>query len=170
LKNFQAKADYVQQHIYDVAKMNASGSIPKTERPEKLATGYMRDDNGKWIANWNTLPWRGMSAGGGDSTAGDLLRFDQALRNHKLLNAELTETVMTAKVNPNPDSQNDKYAYGFEDKLVGPHRVTGHSGGAPGMNSELNMFLDNGYTVVVLSNLDPPTGQRVASYIRGRLN
>jgi D-alanyl-D-alanine carboxypeptidase len=161
--------DYVQKHVYDVAGMKSSGSIPKTERVANLAVGYTRrNEEGKLVNNWDTLPWRGMSAGGGDSTVGDLMRFAEALRSHKLLNAELTETVITGKRRPGPDP-NRKYAYGFEEHFVSGHRVVGHGGGAPGMNGMLDVLMDNGYTVVVLANLDPPAAQNVASYISERM-
>lgn len=165
----QSYYDYVQQHIYDVAGMKSSGSFPKTDNIANLAVGYMHGGTGTALTpNWDTLPWRGMSAGGGDSTLGDLLRFDQALRHHKLLNAELTETIITGKVQPGPTALG-KYAYGFEDHQTVGHRIVGHGGGAPGMNSQLDIYLDDGYTVVVLANLDPPAAQKVASYIRERL-
>lgn len=162
--------DYVRKHVYDVAGMKASGSYPKTEKVANLAVGYTRrgSGDGKLVNNWDTLPWRGMSAGGGDSTVGDLMRFAEALRKHKLLNAELTETVITGKTQPGPNA-NRKYAYGFEENFVSGHRVVGHGGGAPGMNGMLDVLMDNGYTVVVLANLDPPAAQSVASYISERL-
>ena len=34
------------------------------------------------------------------------------------------------------------------------------------MNAVLDMDLDAGYTVVVLSNLDPPSAEKVASTLR----
>lgn len=160
--------DYVQRHIYDVAGMKSSGSYPKTDKVANLAVGYTKRGSDSLKPNWDTLPYRGMSAGGGDSTLADLLRFDRALRSHKLLNAALTETVITGKVQPAPDA-GSKYAYGFQDDWTAGHHVVGHGGGAPGMNAMLDMYLDNGYTVVVLSNLDPPTAQQVAGYIRERL-
>ncbi|MGZ4841705.1 MAG: hypothetical protein ACXV5J_08155 [Candidatus Angelobacter sp.] len=45
------------------------------QKAPNLAIGYMRDeDGGPLKPNTATLPWRGSSAGGGDSTVGDLLR------------------------------------------------------------------------------------------------
>lgn len=164
----QSYYDYIQQHIYNVAGMKSTGAFPKTEKVPNLAVGYtaMGNPDGKLKPNWDTLPYRGMSAGGSDSTVGDMLRFANALRDHKLLNAELTQTIMTGKVDsPNP---NAKYAYGFEDAHEGGHHIWGHSGGAPGMNGDLGIFED-GYTVVVLSNLDPPAAQKVSAYITQRL-
>lgn len=166
----QSYYDYVQRHVYDVAGMKASGSVPKTEKVPNLAVGYTRrgSEDGRLVDNRDTLPLRGMSAGGGDSTVGDLMRFAEALRAHKLLNASLTETVTTGKAQPGREAHR-KYAYGFEEDYYAGHRIVGHGGGAPGMNGELDMLMDNGYTVVVLANLDPPAAQTVAAYISERL-
>ena len=47
-------------------------------------------------------------------------------------------------------------------------RCVGHGGGGPGINGELRIC-DNGYTIAVLGNLDPPTASRIAHYISMRL-
>ncbi|MEO5720513.1 MAG: serine hydrolase domain-containing protein [Chthoniobacterales bacterium] len=164
----QSYYDYVEEHIYQPAGMTATGSTPKTERPENLAVGYMRGPQGKVEANWETLPYRGMSAGGGESTVGDLLRFANALREHKLLSLEMTERITTGKVAPFPGAPS-KYAYGFDERIVNGQRAIGHGGGAPGMNGMLTILWDENYTVVVLANLDPPSAQDAADYITDRL-
>jgi hypothetical protein len=64
---------------------------------------------------------------------------------------------------------NAKYGYGFGDKNSGGDRVVGHNGGAPGMNAQLDIHWNTGYTVVVLSNFDPPAATEWAKYISDRL-
>ena len=71
--------DYVERNIFLPAGMRSTASLPETETVPNRARGYMLRD-GKWISNAQTLPWRGTSAGGGYSTAADLLRFAQALQ------------------------------------------------------------------------------------------
>ncbi|MBI3478730.1 MAG: beta-lactamase family protein [Acidobacteria bacterium] len=168
--------DYVKKHIYDVAGMKDSGSPPPTEKVANLAVGYTRggdegedDPKGPLRPNTGSLPWRGSSAGGGDSTVGDLLKFDQALRSNRLLSPEMTRLVTTGKVHPPQMPEGTQYAYGFGEKVVDGKRVVGHNGGAPGMNAELDMHLDTGYTVVVLANRDPSVAVDWARYITARL-
>jgi len=158
--------EYVREHIYKPAGMNGSDTFDKTKPQANQSIGYTQRE-GRWVPNFDTLPLMGSSAGGGDSTAPDLLRFDQALREHKLLNEELTNTIITPKVDV-PDEP-DKYGYGFMENHVDGKRVVGHGGGAPGMNANLDMYWDSGYTVVVLANLDPPIAQQVNNYIRDRI-
>ncbi len=159
--------DYVQHHIYEPAGMTSSGNTPKTERPKELAIGYMRGPKGEWMPNWDTLPYRGMSAGGGDSTLADLLAFANALRESKLLSPEMTERITTGKVDM-PGGSN-KYAYGFGDRQVNGRRVVGHNGGAPGMNADLSILWDDGYTIAVLANQGPTVAQDAAQFIAERL-
>ena len=159
--------DYVQHHIYDKAGMKSSGDIPKTERGPEIAVGYMKMDD-RLLPNWDTLPYRGMSAGGGDSTAADLLKFAIALRSYALLSRELTEKITSAQAEPAPGSP-EKYGYGFGVREINGQRVVGHGGGAPGMNADLSIFWDSGYTVIVLANLDPPAAENVSRYIQQRL-
>lgn len=165
--------DYMQKHVYDVAGMKNTGSPSKDQKLPNLAIGYTRhagdDDNGPLQSNISTLPWRGSPAGGGVSTVEDLLRFDQALRQHKLLSAEMTATVLTGKVQPAEAPQRHMYAYGFSDAYVNGEHMVGHNGGAPGMNAQLDMHMDNGYTVVVLANRDPRAAEEWSNYISSRL-
>jgi CubicO group peptidase (beta-lactamase class C family) len=157
-----------------VAGMKNSGSPPPEVKVANLSMGYTRmgdggDDDGPLRPNTATLPWRASSAGGGNSSLGDLLKFHQALKNNKLLNAELTRTITSGKVHPPGFPQNAKYGYGFGDFEMDGHHVIGHTGGAPGMNAALDMHWDTGYTVVVLSNMDPPQAMETAKYISQRL-
>src|SRR5262249_17725764 len=65
--------DYVRSHVYEPAGMKSTDSLPETVDIPNRSTGYLRS-NGMWVSNADTLPWRGMAAGGGYSTVGDLLR------------------------------------------------------------------------------------------------
>ena len=116
-----------------------------------------------------TLHYRGMSAGGGESTAGDLLRFASALREFKLLSQEMTELITAGKVEEQPGSGPSKYAYGFPNRDASGRRIVGQNGGAPGMNSELSILWNEGYAVIVLANFDPTIAQDAASYTAHRL-
>jgi CubicO group peptidase (beta-lactamase class C family) len=92
---------------------------------------------------------KGGPAGGGFSTAEDLLKFDIALRANKLISPASRELLMT----PKPELKSPDYGYGFgtgkSDKFG---RTAGHSGGFPGISSILEMYLDSGFTVVALTN------------------
>jgi hypothetical protein len=114
------------------------------------------------IANNSFTPTKGGPAGGGYSTVEDLLRFDISLRTHKLLDKKHFDVMTTGKVDRN---RNIKYAYLFQEQFRNGHRIIGHGGGAPGINSQLHMIMDLGYTIAVMSNYDPPAATAVANKI-----
>jgi len=81
----------------------------------------------------------------------DLLRFTNALLDHRLLSPESTELLLEGKVEVR---EGRHYAYGFFDRTIRGQRVVGHGGGAPGVCTLMDSFFDSGYTVIVLSNTD----------------
>jgi CubicO group peptidase (beta-lactamase class C family) len=161
----QSYYDYVAEHVYAPAGMTRSGSEPESEAVAGRAKGYTRAPGSTgWTPNTDTLPYRGMAAGGGYSTVGDLLKFATALMGNKLLDAKHTELLITGKV----AAGQGMYAYGFEDARKNGGAV-GHNGGAPGMNGELRIYPQSGYVVAVLANLDPPAASQVYQFVDARL-
>ncbi len=158
--------DYVEANIYRPAGMTRTGSEPESEVVANRSIGYMRSPAGGWTRNTDTLPYRGMSAGGGYSTVGDLLKFATALLGNKLLDAEHTALLIAGKVDIGP---NRKYAYGFEDARNGGLGAVGHSGGAPGMSGDLRIYPQSGYVVAVLGNQGPVQAPAISAFVDLRL-
>jgi CubicO group peptidase (beta-lactamase class C family) len=162
----QSYFDYVRENLYKPAGMTNTDCYEMDQDTPNLAIGYTRERASRpWKNNLYLHVVKGGPAGGGFSTVEDLLKFDIALRNHKLLNPKYTDRVLTGKV-ALPGSSTLKYAYGFRDDSRNGHRIVGHEGGFPGINSQLDIYLDLGYTVAVMSNYDPPAAARVANRMR----
>jgi D-alanyl-D-alanine carboxypeptidase len=164
----EAYYDYVQAHIYQPAQMTATGSQPEDQPVPDLSVGYMKPPGtGERVPNTGTLPYRGTSAGGGYSTAGDFSRFARALLGHQLLSPDSTRLLITGKAEHVPGA---RYAYGFEDRRdTDGNGWVGHNGGAPGMNGNLLIYPQSGYVTVVLANMDPPAAERIAAWLGARL-
>jgi hypothetical protein len=114
-----------------------------------LAVGYEKQYEESGVSFRNNLfehALRGGPQGGGYSTVEDLLKFDVALRSNKLLGAEYVKLLLSAK----PELHSPRYGYGFA--IDDAHKIAGHGGGFVGINSNLDMFLDSGWTAVVMSN------------------
>lgn len=155
---------YIKRHIYLPAGMNSSGSLPESVDVSQRSIGYTLDDKMQWVPNTDMLAYRASPAGGGYSTTGDLLRFANALKAHRLLNARYTKMMTTGTV---PMPNGFKYGFGFGNEVHNGVRCFGHNGGAPGMAGDLKIC-DDGYTVVMLANVDPPAG-RISDFIANRL-
>ncbi len=165
--------DYVREHIFAPAGMNNTGFWSAQDDVPNLALSYTSMFGGfrqgpagaHRERSVNVSVARGASAGGAYSTVGDLLRFAQALAAHKLLDAAHTDELMTGKVlqvaNPNaqgaaarqPDN-GSKYGYGMHEEFINRARIVGHSGGAPGISTDLAIYPAEGYVSIELSNYD----------------
>jgi len=157
----QSYYDYVAQHIFAPAGMTNTGSLPEEESVPHRAAPYTWKDS--WVSAADTLPYRGMSAGGGYSTVGDFLKFAEGLRTEKLLPGRLVADATT------PHNHNGNYGYGFSVMGKGPLLHFGHNGGAPGQNGDLQVYPALGVVIVALSNFDPPAAGTLSDYYANRM-
>jgi CubicO group peptidase (beta-lactamase class C family) len=160
---------YIRNHVFRPAGMVNSGFYEPGKEIPDLAVGYTRmSSDGRPTEqvreNTDMLEIRGGPAGGGYSTAPDLVKFHVALRTFKLLNREYTELATKGKVEaPGPIGH---YAYGFSDKVFDGKHIVGHNGGWPGVAANFEMYPELGYTSVILMNSDPPTMMPVIMQLR----
>ncbi len=130
---------YVREAVFKPAGMLDTDWFTKDAAVANRAAGYTESGPAR-KPNYDTLPGRGSSAGGGYSTAADLLKFTVALQ----------KGVFGAAA---PDLQG-----GF-----------GIAGGAPGLNAAVEYDPQRGYAVIVMANLDPPAATNLARQIRSWL-
>tara|TARA_R110002126_G_scaffold282396_3_gene430783 strand:+ start:7511 stop:9016 length:1506 start_codon:yes stop_codon:yes gene_type:complete len=143
--------DYVQQHIYAKAGMPNSGNFDIDGVTPNMAMGYGYSQQLQSMqTNWFIAGIKGSPAGGGYSTINDLYQFATALTQYQLLPRALTEAAYSAK----PELNSAWYGYGFSVQTNSHGRVVGHSGAFIGVSSAMQIYLDKGYTLVVLSNRD----------------
>ena len=137
--------DYVREHIYKPAGMMNTDHYEIDYPIQNLATGYTVAESlccghsGELRNNYYHIGTKGSSAGGGHSTAEDLLRFSNAIRNAVLLSPEYSDKVFKP-TNGDPSM-----------KL--PAAIL--AGGAPGLSSFLMIYFDLGFVAIILSNRDP---------------
>jgi D-alanyl-D-alanine carboxypeptidase len=163
---------YVQEHIYKPAGMTETGFYEPGKDIPKVAIGYSRmGPDGKPLEevrdNTSIREVKGGPAGGGFSTAPDLVKFQRALFSYKLLDKERTILITSGKVD-GPRGMG-RYGYGFGDNNADGKHSVGHNGGAPGIAANFEMYPDSGYTAVVLMNSDPPAMMPIAKALRERI-
>jgi D-alanyl-D-alanine carboxypeptidase len=76
----------------------------------------------------------------------DLSKFDQGLRTDKILKKEFIQKMYE------PSKTNPEYGLGWEILDNQGHKVLGHSGGHYGIEAYFFRAIDEGYTMIVLSN------------------
>ena len=136
--------DYVRKHVFAPAGMSGSGFFDPSQIVPDVAMGHTRREANEWRENTSL---RGpIPAGGSFSSARDLLAFDRALRAGKLLDEQRTR-------------------WFFRGDARGPWIG---AGGSPGVNAVIGS--DGVWTVVVLTNIDPPTGEQFGEALFEALN
>ncbi len=163
--------DYVRANIFEPAGMTNTDSYEADVPTPNVAEGYTRErtgagvSDGARVSNIYTRPARGSSAGGGYSTAEDLLRFSLALRDCKLLSHRGTARVLDRNFSTSPASDEAVFDEGGKMTQGG----LGIAGGAPGINAVLDCDYATGFASIVMGNYDSPNAERVAKRIRGLL-
>lgn len=139
--------DYVADHVFMPAGMKDSG-FPDKEHLKKVAVGYTTyfGAEPKLVANTDSLPWRGTSAGGGVSTPNDMLRFLRAMRDGKLLSPKMFKLATTAGATP-------WYGMGFVVNS-GQNASWGHGGNSYGMDVAVHYYVKNDTDFVCLGTRD----------------
>lgn len=141
--------DHIRKAIYTPAGMTNSDSYEMDYPAENLAIGYSPDWQSpyKWQNNLYKHVIKGGPAGGGFSTVKDLHRFALALLSGKLVSPKMRELMWT-------DFKGADYGYGFGVSQGPGGKIVGHSGGFSGINSQLDIYVDSGTIVAVMSNID----------------
>jgi CubicO group peptidase (beta-lactamase class C family) len=141
--------EHIRKVIYRPAGMTNSDCYEMDYPVENLAIGYSPDWKSpyRWQNNLYKHVIKGGPAGGGFSTVKDLHKFAVALLAGKLVSKDMLQTLWT-------DYKGGDYGYGFTVAQGPGGKVVGHSGGFPGINSELDIYVDTGTIVAVMSNID----------------
>ena len=143
--------EYLSKNIWQKAGMlNTSlereGDYPNKSRLYiKLNSSYLRS------------PYTDLSiifpAGGVQSTAGDLLKFGEAILENKLVSGTTLEMMIDASHSLAPAAGDDPYGLGW---VVYHHpengKIIAHSGAQPGVSAYFEILLDKGIVVTALSN------------------
>lgn len=141
---------YVNENIFQPAGMVDTGFYSAYHDVPNLALGYTermiytvpgKTEEGKGMRR-TVAPHLGpgTSAGGVYSTAADMLRFSEALQGYKLIDAERVDLLLAG----NGIVKTEEHGV----------RIVGHSGGNNGVSTNIDIYPDLGYTVIILSNYD----------------
>ena len=136
-------SEFLSDNIFIPLGMFHTGVDDEKRIIENKASGYYLNGNDLincLYVNMNLI----LSSGGMYSTVGDLLIWDQALSNDKLLSRGSIEKMNTQYKN--------NYGYGVSINMNGNRKVVQHNGSCEGFLTEIHRYVDDDFAVVVLSN------------------
>lgn len=145
---------FLRERIFVPLGMSDTRLDSRTDIIPNRADGYTWQEGGYRNAVWYS-PTLTFSTAGLVSTVLDLAKWDAALYTERLLKQSTLEQMWT-----NPELNNGQLVtetglgFGLSPftKNNSVHRRVGHIGGAEGFATAMSRFIDDGVTVVVLSN------------------
>ncbi|GGK36703.1 serine hydrolase [Deinococcus malanensis] len=140
----------VERRVLRPAGMTESGAFElNTGRAPRLVDGFLPDGR----TNGAVRVDRASPAGDWVATAGDLLKFSNALVGGTLLKATTRWSFTSPQVDVGEfGALKRAYGLGFVTNRIGNHAHFGHPGGAPGESTVLFVYPASGYTLIALSN------------------
>jgi CubicO group peptidase (beta-lactamase class C family) len=150
--------EYLKEQILIPAGMSDSGIFYPEEPVADRAIGYSKTDESKYkVETEREFP--AFSDGGLYSTVGDMLKYDRALYENRLLSKKTKET-MFSMTGPSKN-----YALGWETGVFMGEKFVGHVGGCPGFAADFIRFPEKQRMIIVLSNYTE-TGLELAAKIK----
>ncbi|WP_010094563.1 serine hydrolase domain-containing protein [Ornithinibacillus scapharcae] len=151
--------DYINKHIFQPLGMNDTDTCVSDANHGQLAIGYtnFQFDGSFQKEKTDNLSIRsnGSPAGGGYSTVKDLWLFSKGLLENKLMSVKQTKKLITQKEKIYSDEVSIiGYGYGFFVERINDRQIIGHDGGFPGVSNRLDIYPDNEYIFIALSNDD----------------
>ena len=143
---------FVKENIFSPLGMKDSGFDSNSEIIPRRASGYSPSPNGPTNAGFihMTIPH---AAGSLYSTTEDLLRWELALFDGKVLSATSLQKMTTPF--------KDDYAFGVVVRTLNGRKSIVHGGGIEGFNTSMTHYPDSRITVIVLSNLNGPAADQL---------
>jgi CubicO group peptidase (beta-lactamase class C family) len=142
----------IERRIFDRIGMSASTAIIDDALRMRLPVSYQIWPYGNQIVE---QPWFEYNAGDGAiaSTGEDMAKYVRALLNRGALPAGrlISDAAFTRMTTP----FRDDYAYGLGVRTIDGDTVLRHTGGIAGFSSVMEVHINDGYGVVLLTNGQP---------------
>jgi CubicO group peptidase (beta-lactamase class C family) len=163
-------ADYLQQRIFKPLQMNSTRLISETDIIPNRSSGYELESDKLQNQSWVSPTFNSTADGALYFNVLDLAKWDEALYGTKLLKQSSLDRIWT--VFPLNDGKPNPEKYGFAWRIadVNGHKLIEHGGAWQGFRSQISRYVDDGITVVVLSNLGPSQPSQFASVVAGLVN
>lgn len=149
-------SQFIQQNILDPLQMRSSGFDSNVYYSQQAAIGYQTWQVAAPQLGWQLDSQWSFLFGSGllYSTVNDMYRWDQALYTNTLVSQATLTEAFTPYVNSTlfPGSA---YGYGWfiAQSPVQSHRLIWHNGIIDGFRNYIGRYVDDGVTIIILSNL-----------------
>ncbi len=154
--------DFLQQRIFRPLHMSTTRIISEADIIPNRSAGY-RLVNGQWKNQEWVSPSLNTTADGSlYFSILDLAKWDAALYTESILKTSSLVQMWTVAPLRNGQPNSGHYGYGWFIEVQDGHRVIEHEGEWQGFETQISRYVDDGLTVVVLTNLAGAKPDRIA--------
>ena len=150
----QFYGDFLAERIFRPLGMTATRIISERDIIPNRSSGYEWTKDGLKNQEWVSPTYNSTADGALYFNVPDLAKWDAALYTEKLVKKASLDRMWTVfplnDGKPNPGNYGFAWAIGKQNG----HRVIEHSGAWQGFTTYIGRYVDDGLTVVVLTNLD----------------
>ena len=150
--------DYMKKYVWEPSGMFNTGVEEYSKQYPNKATLYKKNKQDEFVLETKTDLSLKIPGGGLYSTTPDILRFGQAILNHKLIQKETFAMIIE---DPKIKKHGTPYGMGWflyakKDGKYG--RVIGHGGSQTGTGTQLMILLDQGVVTAGMANTTGSNG------------
>jgi CubicO group peptidase (beta-lactamase class C family) len=159
-------ADFIQKHIFDPSGMKNSYYLSNEPIIPRRASGYDQGPGGIQNARYLSMT-QPHAAGALGSTVDDLVLWNQALTENRLISAEALAQMHTSAVLD--DGTLIDYGYGWGISAYQQRRAIHHGGGIFGFATFIARFPHDALSIVVLTNYSGFDSSKITGMIARRM-
>jgi len=148
----QFYGDFLHDRVFEPLGMNTTRIISEADIIPNRAAGYRLVNGELKNQEWVSPTVNTTADGSLYFSILDLAKWDSALREGRFVGAESYKLMWTPFVLNDDKPNKDGYGFGWFIGNTNGHRVIEHEGAWQGFNTNISRYVDDGLTVVVLTN------------------
>jgi CubicO group peptidase (beta-lactamase class C family) len=154
--------DFLRKRIFQPLGMSTARIIDEADIVPNRAAGYRLVDGHLKNQEWVSPTLNTTADGSLYFSILDLAKWDAALYTEKLLPKSRLKQMWTVAPLRDGKPNSGNYGYGWFIGLENGHRVVEHEGEWQGFETQISRYVDDGLTVVVLTNLAEAKPMQIA--------
>jgi CubicO group peptidase (beta-lactamase class C family) len=158
----QFYGDFLQQRVFGPLGMSATRVISEADIVPNRSAGYRLVKGELKNQDWVSPTLNTTADGALYFSILDLAKWDAALYTEKLLRRSSLEQMWTVAKLRDGTPNSGHYGFGWFIKIENGHRDFEHGGAWQGFETHISRYVDDGLTVVVLSNLEGAEPGKIA--------
>jgi CubicO group peptidase (beta-lactamase class C family) len=165
----QFYGDFLHDRVFEPLGMTATRVISEEDIIPNRAAGYRLVKGELKNQEWVSPKVNTTADGSLYFSILDLAKWDAALRERKFVSPESYKLMWTPFVLNNGKPNTDGYGFGWFIGNTNGRRVIEHRGSWQGFNTNISRYVDDGLTLVVLTNLEGAHPGDITHHVAGLL-